>query len=231
MRLSSLLLLLLLAAPLRCTSKIPFPFPYRGFESFPASFFGADIWGVENGTEMALVAKHQLSGWGWQQGCMQQCCSGPKCNCETSNPVGCPDVPPAGFSPTTGHANTELPLHQQAVAFRRYLSAHASTAVTQGVFVYRQLTNAVWWWAKNDRAYTDPARRGYFLTAPATGEYCWAAGPVWDFRNESARQYYIDEVIGELTQNETDGPNMVRQRAIPSFYCNVLILTPHRSLI
>ena len=231
MRLSSLLLLLLLAAPLRCTSKIQFPFPYRGFESFPASFFGADIWGVENGTEMALVAKHQLSGWGWQQGCMQQCCSGPKCNCETSNPVGCPDVPPAGFSPTTGHANTELPLHQQAGAFQRYLSAHASTAVTQGVFVYRQLTNAVWWWAKNYRAYTDPARRGFFLTAPATGDYCWAAGPVWDFRNESARKYYIDEVIGELTQNETDGPNMVRQRAIPSFDCNVLILIPHRSLI
>ena len=109
----------LLLCPLSATTaKIPFPFPYKGFESFPASFFGADIWGVENSTEMALVAKHQVSGWGWQQGCMQQCCSG-ACNCETSNPVGCPDVPPAGFSPATGHAETELPLHEQAVEIGR----------------------------------------------------------------------------------------------------------------
>jgi hypothetical protein len=37
------------------------PFPYKGFDSFPASFFGADIWGVENTSEMALVAKHQIA--------------------------------------------------------------------------------------------------------------------------------------------------------------------------
>lgn len=199
--------LLICSTPLAATAKMQFPFPYKGFDSFPASFFGADIWGVENSTEMALVAKHQVSGWGWQQGCMQQCCSG-ACNCETSNPVGCPDVPPVGFSPATGHAETELPLHEQAVAFRKYLVSHTA-AVTQGVFVYRQLTNAVWWWAKNYAAYTDPGRRGFFLTAPASGEYCWASGPVWDFRNASAREYYLDRVIGELTNNETDGPNMV----------------------
>ena len=41
-----------------------FPFPYRGWDSFPASFFGADPYGLENDTELALIAKHQLSGWG-----------------------------------------------------------------------------------------------------------------------------------------------------------------------
>ena len=49
------------------TAKIAIPFKYKGYESFPASFFGADIWGVENTSEMALVAK---------VGCMRMsCCS------------------------------------------------------------------------------------------------------------------------------------------------------------
>lgn len=43
--------------------KIPMPFEYRGFDNFPASFFGADIHGVEADSEMALVAKHQVGSF------------------------------------------------------------------------------------------------------------------------------------------------------------------------
>lgn len=34
-------------------------------------------------------------------------------------------------------------------------------------------------------------------------------GPLWDFRNASARQYYVDQVIGEVTSNESSALNMV----------------------
>ena len=36
-----------------------------------------------------------------------------------------------------------------------------------------------------------------------------ASGPIWDFRNASARKYYVDQVIGEVTSNETAALNMV----------------------
>ena len=40
---------------------IPMPLgPYKGWNSFPASFFGADIHGVEGDAEMELVARHQV---------------------------------------------------------------------------------------------------------------------------------------------------------------------------
>eukprot|EP00038_Savillea_parva_P005088 m.147135 g.147135 ORF g.147135 m.147135 type:complete len:470 (-) comp11658_c1_seq3:2457-3866(-) len=192
----------LLVLAVGCTAKIPMPFPYRGYDHFPASFFGADIHGVESDTEMALVAKHQVSGWGWQQGCMQSCCP-PPCNCETSNPVGCPSTPPKGFTPAGGHEDEEAELRKQSLAFKAYVAAHPDTAVTQGIFAYRQLTNAAWWWIKNYNAYTNPATRNFFYTSDRTGELCWSSGPIWDFRNASARQYYIDQVIGEVVENET----------------------------
>eukprot|EP01043_Picozoa_sp_COSAG02_P090713 COSAG02_NODE_27530_length_607_cov_1.299213_1_plen_60_part_10 len=44
---------LLLVCP-TATAKMQFPFPYKGWDTFPASFFGADIWGIENETEMAM---------------------------------------------------------------------------------------------------------------------------------------------------------------------------------
>ena len=38
--------------------------------------------------------------------------------------------------------------------------------------------------------------------------YCWASGPIWDFRNARARNYYVDQVIGEVG-NESAAINMV----------------------
>jgi hypothetical protein len=165
------------------SAKIPMPFEYKGFEHFPASFFGADIWGIENDTEMAMVAKHQISGWGWQQGCMQQCCSG-ACNCESSNPQGCPTKPPEGYTPANGHANEEGALYNQSRAFKHYLDTHPAST-TQGIFVYRQLSTPCWWWKKIYEAYTDPSKRGFFFTSKSTGEYCWSSGPIWYARSSN----------------------------------------------
>ena len=57
------------------TRQVDIPWPYKGFESFPACWFGADPTGspapgtdAEPNTTMAIMARHQLVGWGWQQG-------------------------------------------------------------------------------------------------------------------------------------------------------------------
>ena len=95
---------------------------------------------------MRLVARHQVSGWGWQQGCMTSCCNGEHCNCETSNPVGCPDVPPPGYTPSGGHEDEEAELYKQARAFAGYRASAGKDVATQGVFVCvaRVATEALW---------------------------------------------------------------------------------------
>ncbi|CAK9058225.1 unnamed protein product [Durusdinium trenchii] len=43
------------------------PWPYKGFTSFPAFYFGANESGLENASWLPFVAQHQVAGWGWQQ--------------------------------------------------------------------------------------------------------------------------------------------------------------------
>ena len=192
-------------------AKMPMPFPYQGFDSFPASFFGADIWGVENQTEMALVAKHQVAGWGWQQGCMQECC-GDGCNCESSNPQGCPSSPPAGYSPSTGHADEEAALYNQSRTFKQYLAAHPASR-TQGVFVYRQLSTPCWWWSEIYEAYTNPETRGYFFTSERNGEFCWSVSAAAPFASSFAASEKRGCTVGtDLGLQERKRPTVLRRQ-------------------
>jgi hypothetical protein len=67
----------LAAAP---PSKRAIPWPYKGYDSFPSNWFGANPTGGlggpgENNATLAIMAKHQLVGWGWQQGMYDIPCS------------------------------------------------------------------------------------------------------------------------------------------------------------
>ena len=59
----------LLAALCVCASAafVP-PWTYDGFDRFPALWFGANASGLDNSSQLALVARHSLAGYGWQQG-------------------------------------------------------------------------------------------------------------------------------------------------------------------
>jgi len=48
-----------------------------------------------------------------------------------------------------------------------------------------------------------------FFTSESTGEYCWSSGPIWDFRNETARKYYVETIIGEVTSEPDSGLSLV----------------------
>eukprot|EP00039_Didymoeca_costata_P006567 m.91396 g.91396 ORF g.91396 m.91396 type:complete len:414 (-) comp13301_c0_seq7:2565-3806(-) len=175
-------------------SKIPFPWEYKGWTEFPASFFGADPSGLENVTQLAFVSRHQVAGWGWQQGCEAECGSG----CAR----GCPQLPNPAAS-----AMEEQASYKQASALKQYLKDHGGT--NQATFVYRQISQSIWWYQENLKAFKNPQNRGFFFRSDIDDSFCWSYGPLWDFRNESAMNYFVDVVIGELTMREHDAVDLV----------------------
>jgi hypothetical protein len=46
---------------------LPPPWDYEGFSQFPALWFGANSSGLDERVQLDLIAKHALSGYGWQQ--------------------------------------------------------------------------------------------------------------------------------------------------------------------
>eukprot|EP01065_Artemidia_motanka_P033244 TRINITY_DN40216_c0_g1_i1.p1 TRINITY_DN40216_c0_g1~~TRINITY_DN40216_c0_g1_i1.p1 ORF type:complete len:449 (+),score=108.82 TRINITY_DN40216_c0_g1_i1:72-1349(+) len=51
--------------------EVDVPWDYRGYDSFPANYFGANPTGMipgDTNATLKVMAKHQLVGWGWQQG-------------------------------------------------------------------------------------------------------------------------------------------------------------------
>lgn len=43
------------------------PWPYTGFSVFPALWFGANATGLDSTAQLALIARHSIAGYGWQQ--------------------------------------------------------------------------------------------------------------------------------------------------------------------
>jgi hypothetical protein len=52
----------------------PPSFSYDGFSRFPTFFFGASATGLQNQTQLELMSRFSLVGWGWEQG------TGPFCH-------------------------------------------------------------------------------------------------------------------------------------------------------
>jgi hypothetical protein len=73
-------ILLHLAAAAHASSSSPraIPWKYEGWNSFPSNWFGANPTGIipgESNSTLAVMARHQLVGWGWQQGMYDIPCS------------------------------------------------------------------------------------------------------------------------------------------------------------
>ena len=156
------------------------PWPYRGYESFPSHFFGANESGPENAAELALLARHQFVGWGWQQG--------------------------DSVTPTAddGHYyNEETASAQAATRFASFLEfSAASPKRTQGIFVYRHSQMALSWYTVQRAAYNNSANDDFWMKG-ADGKTCVDSnrgGPAWNFSNPRAADFFVDEVIGELTR-------------------------------
>jgi hypothetical protein len=160
------------------TGPLP-PWPYVGFKTFPAHFFGANASGQENAAELALIAKHQFAGWGWQQ-----------------DENASPDADDGHFY------NEETALAQAASRFGAFVEFGPLPKKTQAVFVYRHSQMALSWFDLQRAAYNNSANDAFWKHGP-DGKVCFdngRGGPTWNFSHPAAADYWIDEVIGDLVR-------------------------------
>eukprot|EP01084_Bolivina_argentea_P180271 311434_1 len=160
--------------------KANIPWEYDGFKRFPSVFFGASPHNLESQETMQLISNHSVGGWGWQQ------------------------------NNTYIFGSEEKNLYSQAKAFFDYVDNSSSNAYhsTKSTFVYRDAMSASAWWNTtlaiiNDTSYSD------FWIKNNQGKVCWTlpgmttgGQPLWDFRNETACNYYIDNIINEVLSNK-----------------------------
>ena len=91
----------------------PLPFPYTGYDRFPAFYFGSRPEGLQAEPQLATMARHSLVGWGWEQGLGLRC-------------VGCnswhPHVNFTAGATALHYCGSEQRLSESATRFRAYLT-------------------------------------------------------------------------------------------------------------
>lgn len=157
------------------------PWPYRGFDRFPAHYFGANGSGLESAARLELVAKHQFAGYGWQQNYQS---------------VG---------QARWRYYQQEVSLAQMAARLAAFVefSPPSRERQLQAIFVYRHMEVAEWYFQTSAAAFHDPGNRGMFLH-DKQGRICWDSfddsGPFWNFSDARVADWFIEEIGGELTR-------------------------------
>ena len=187
------------------TTAAGFPWKYKGFDAFPALYFGANETGPESERELALIARHQLAGWGWQ---VEQCGDGTA----HSGADGWCDGKHQSLDQQcfgTGARCANLTFDESAAslhdahALRQFIQRHSADAHTDGIFVYRQANLANWWYKEAGRvAFTEHPE---FFHAADNGQLCWRDGPFWDFTVQGATKYWLNTTIAELCSQASSG--------------------------
>jgi hypothetical protein len=167
---------------------LPPPWPYDGFAHFPTLWFGANASGLDNETTLALVARHALAGYGWQQG-----------------------------TNATGFRHCEAQGAAAATRLADYLAAHPPPPggpPPPPVFVYRHFQMA-WTFFDVTRAVAlDPAYDGMMLhdrdgagatCAQPVGNTTPPTSPLFAWLNASAGDFWVDNVVAELASEAAAG--------------------------
>ncbi len=145
-------------------------------------WFGANHTGLDNEETLALMAKHSVAGYGWQTGGAEK---------YKKKSVGRGDA--WGAAAVTRAAD--------------YMHAHGHDNVT--VFEYRQIQVALRLFAQCAIAADNPANDDFWLHDVATKELCVAmqpwgtSDPFWNFSSTNATDYWVDQVIGQLTTDDS----------------------------
>lgn len=196
-------MLLLLLVPINFASFSGPAWTYKGFSNFPALYFGSNETGLESSAELKFIARHQLSGWGWQ---VEQCGDG---RAQSGADGWCfgrhQQLDKRCFG--TGARCTNLTFDESQASLRdakllqQVLSR--SGGDTDAVFVYRQANLANWWYkvAGRDAFELHPE---YFHAAD-NGQLCWRDGPFWDFTASGATEYWLNTTVAELCAQASSG--------------------------
>ena len=181
----------------------PLPFPYTGFDRFPAFYFGSRPEGLQGEGQLAVMARHSLVGWGWEQGL------GP--HCESCN----------GYKPTAPldalhYCSSEQRLSESATRFRAYLqwgppSRNVTTpptdpAATKPIFVYRNFIIALHFYSIQRASYSRPE----LFLRDSKGNVCLHSrngSPFWNFSSPDARRFFLEEMVTQAAMES--GSNLV----------------------
>jgi hypothetical protein len=139
--------------------------------------FGANATGLDSDATLALMARHSVGGYGWETGGV------------TTAPIAVGRGEAYGSS-AVAHA-------------RDYMEAHNETTV---LFQYRQIQEALSLYSQSAVAVANPSNDGFWLKNSAGGVCThptpWRTNdPSWDFRNDSAADYFVDRVIGQVASD------------------------------
>jgi hypothetical protein len=169
-----------------------------GFVSLPVMWFGANTSGLDSAATLALIAKHRVGGYGWQQG--------------TGN-----------LSPADNLGRGEVHLVAAATHLSDYLTATGANRTL--TFVYRQLQVALRLFATNELAADDPANDAFWLHDPASGALCQAgqpwgtSDPFWNFSNPDALASWVANAVAEMASEAPAGVQAVFIDETDQAYC------------
>ncbi len=146
-------------------------------------WFGANHTGLDSEATLALMARHDVAGYGWQTGGAEQ---------DKSQSVGRGD---AWGAAAVAHAADYMHSHGRG---------HNVT-----LFQYRQIQVALRLFAECALAADNPANAEFWLHDSVTKELCLAtqpwgtSDPFWNFSNANATSFWVDRVIGQLTTDDS----------------------------
>eukprot|EP00041_Stephanoeca_diplocostata_P029008 m.845528 g.845528 ORF g.845528 m.845528 type:complete len:501 (+) comp23477_c1_seq35:601-2103(+) len=163
---------------------------YEGFNRFPAEFFGSNVTGLDNETQLLFDSRHQIAGWGWQ----------------VDMAVAEMDVVKTGVIPPGYNFSLEATLDANVQNLRASLHRNQScTMQTQAMFVYRQGFFADFMYTQSRKFYNT----NYVVRDSSSHKLCSKpADPafgVWNWDNPSALNYYLDTVVAELCHERANG--------------------------
>ena len=206
------------------------PWTYRGYDRFPAVWFGQNRSGLDNASQMDLEAKHQVVGWGWQQNFDSVAKYTSNASTGTGRPCNKTTCLPNG---TIYQQETSLAQMASRFAAFREFSRPNPAHQTQATFVYRHMEVAEYYWSIAAAAFHDPSNAEMFLHDPKTQKICWKSndmtGPFWNFSNPKAMDWFVDQIGGELTREA--GINAVFFDETDWLYCGPVFNNCSHSVI
>jgi hypothetical protein len=166
-------------------SGVVWPPAAKGFTPRVKTFwFGANASGIDSPETLALLARHDVAGYGWQTG------------------------HPGGGEVGLG----EMWQAEATLNLRTYLDSIGNPNQTVP-FSYRQIQVALRLFAQCAIAVDDPAYNGLWIKDPADGTtVCLAdqpwntADPYFNFENSSAIDFYVNHVVDSILQDPSLTP-------------------------
>ena len=175
-----------------------------GFDQLPVMWFGANASGMDSASTLALIARHAIGAYGWQQGTGELL---------PGQNLGDGD---AYLSSAATHLSDFLDVQPGQAGRNRTLVA-----------VYRQIQVALRLFAAPRAAADNAAMAGFWMRdggAP-DGAACLAAqpwgtsDPMWNFSVAAAADYWVDEVVGQVAAEAAAGVTAVFFDESDQNYC------------